>query len=214
MPTFCRLQVTLLNDNALLRDAAVNTWHYGSAGDRDADTSAFVSAISAFYNAIDSMFSSCLSGIATWKAYDLADVEPRVPFNEDQITFTPGAGTQLPNEVAVCMSFHGTLGSGINAARRRGRIYLGPLDANIVDNLTQGAIIDSATEALVAGAAETLRDVADTSDASWVVFSPTSYAAVPSLATSCFPVVGGHVDNAFDTIRSRGIDSTSRTLWP
>jgi hypothetical protein len=49
------------------------------------------------------------------------------------------------------------------------------------------------------------------------VFSPTIAGSPPwsegTLIDSSVDVVAGYVDNAFDTIRSRGSLTTARTLW-
>lgn len=134
--------------------------------------------------------------------------------------FQPGAAvaaTGLPDEVAVCLSYHGDLtdipeedGAIRPAARRRGRIYFGPLWAGAVSqgaglpvrpaSVVQADLIDAATDLLAASDAA----------AEWTWVVPH---AVATAGWSVVPVVGGWVDNAWDTQRRRGISATQRTTF-
>jgi len=126
------------------------------------------------------------------------------------------AANRMPAEVAIGLSFHGNL-TGLPevatnptpppatirpAARHRGRIYLGPLA--ISASVTSSGRVLVATDAAdcIASAASAL---AAETDAVWQVWSRAN--------AEVYPVVGGWVDNAFDTVRKRGEDMTSRTLW-
>lgn len=121
----------------------------------------------------------------------------------------------LPSEVAAVLSFHSDL-DGIPerdpgppqtrpAARRRGRVYIGPLDrqaadsaANTIPVTLRSGLVDTlnAAATLLAGAAS----------ASWSVWSRAGAAFYG-------PMVGGWVDDAFDTQRRRGEAATIRTTW-
>jgi hypothetical protein len=149
--------------------------------------------------------------------YDLAAVPPRVPIFDGELTFTPDASLCLPAEVAICMSYRGTLVSGSNAARRRGRIFLGPVTTDVLLQETGEIRVTSACTEGIADLANTLMNAGDTSTWTWAVFSPTTAGAPPwsagELTAATLSVVAGHVDNAFDTIRSRGAAATDRSVW-
>ena len=144
------------------------------------------------------------------KVYDLGDTPPRTPETRTLEFTQPTVSTVLPNEVAVVLSYRGgsgTSGGGSADPRKRGRIYIGPL------NTTAGAfsagadgdmsvntpIIDSMTKAAI-----WMRDVL-TDELGWLQYSRAN--------DGFLAVTGGFVNNAFDTQRRRGLDPTTRTVW-
>lgn len=217
--TTLRAQVALLNVNGLPADSATNTWHFTSnAVDRLVDAAQIVSDLDAFYGSIGGVLSEACSGDANIRIYDLADGTPRVPILEDEFAFTPGTGQGLPAEVAVVLSFHGATFSGSPPARRRGRLYIGPIDAGMLSTGDGNVFVSSTAAGDIRSAAQALLGDADPEGASWAVFSPTTAGPEPwsagELLAATFEVVAGHVDNAFDTMRSRGVASTSRVFFP
>jgi hypothetical protein len=87
-----------------------------------------------------------------------------------------------------------------NSKRRRGRIYLGPLQATVeggggakLYNGT-GRITDS-VRANIAAACKGLAGLSPSNDVTWVIASRVGNVAAP--------IVRGYVDTAFDTMRSR-----------
>lgn len=190
--------------SGLPEDVAVNVFH--SISSDDAHAAAFADHLVTFYNAIDGLLSSLLSSAAsaaTVSTYDLADAEPRVPTDVQAFTLTVNASNLAP-EMAICMSFQGIKISGLPQARRRGRVYLGPL----------GGIHDSTTGRPQTGHITTLTTAADTLLTStsvdplsglWAVYSPTDAQTIP--------VNNGWIDNEYDVIRSRGRKPTSRSLF-
>jgi len=138
------------------------------------------------------------------------------PFNVD--TFTLGAvgfaSVQYPREVAIALSFHGDYGTlgefGLAGtrprARHRGRIYLGPFNNFWTSfSSTSNPQLSTTGATTIAGAAERL--LTDSNHlATWAVWSRKNAAM--------YPVVGGWVDNAFDTQRRRGEDANVRTVFP
>jgi hypothetical protein len=201
------VQVSLNHDSALPEDVTVNTWSIFTATAKDTTAiEAAVNAIQAFYASIQTYLSGNLSGAGTVKAYDRADVAPRVPWYEDTMGFTPGTAAALPEEVAFCLSFQAAAASGSPQARRRGRVYLGPLGANAGGNGFAANRPVAAFMTAVAGAADTLLAASNAAaDWNWNVWSE-----VDGLGR---PVTNGWVDNAFDTQRRRGLAPTSRTLF-
>ena len=127
-----------------------------------------------------------------------------IPFT---LAAPPGGAQNLPQEVAVCTSFSAGGSPGVSPGRRRGRVYIGPLSSNAVD---QGDAISLITvselfaEVLVT-ATKRMVDNVIAAGAPLAVWSRVDEAA--------YPVVRGWVDNAFDTQRRRGVDATSRLTW-
>lgn len=220
MSTVLRVQCTLPSVNAIPRDAAVNTFHFSStAVDPLTDASLAFTLLEDFYESVEGIMSVWLTGDVNYKVYDLSDPEPRAPIATDSSTFTPQSGTSLPSECAICLSYGAPVFSGNPVGRFRGRIYLGPLDADVVDNGATGIVIDSGIMTAVTGAGGTLIvDSAATTTCRWTVFSPTSAGSPP---WSSGDVLGAsrivdrcHVDDAFDTVRSRGISPSTRISYP
>ena len=137
------------------------------------------------------------------KIFDLGETPPRVPEERQLSTFTPSDNAQpLPREVAVCCSFH----VGGPGPRNRGRTFLGPFTINAVigDAQTGGARVVAPLRDRIAERAEDMATNASL-ECTWVLWSRANNAM--------FNVVGGWVDDAFDTIRKRGNAPSTRTTW-
>lgn len=129
-------------------------------------------------------------------------------------------GTPFPSEVATVLSFHGDLTDVPQtapnptpppatirpASRLRGRIYLGPLQniAGAEDGTTHEIYINTNWRDTLTQAASALLAANDTT---W------AWCGATKAGEGTFDIVGGWVDNAFDTQRRRGQDATVRTLW-
>lgn len=217
MTTTIRVQAAFANQSGLPADIITNTWHFTSVSvDPLTDASFALNDLEAFYNVIDGIYSTAVTGAITLKAYNLSDPEPRVPMLETDISITTATGAILPNECAICLSYHGVLTSGTPAARRRGRIYLGPLDATVLDEGPNDGRVQASTCSLIAGAAAGLIAAGDPGNRQWAIFSPTIAGSPPwttsDLIFATLPVTNGYIDNAFDTVRSRGTAPSTRTL--
>lgn len=128
-----------------------------------------------------------------------------------------GAGPELPQEVAVVASFHGDLsgvpersGSTRPASRRRGRVFIGPLHVDALQEGAGGGQPQTPQVNLIGAINSALNDLRDSAalaalDAVWEVYSEAAGAG--------YPVVGGYVDDAFDTQRRRGQAPTTRSVW-
>lgn len=218
MATTLRCQVTIPNVNGIPADAITNTWHVkGWTVDPVDAANSFFTDLSDFYLAIDAFLSSSLDTSVTVDFYDLLDAIPRVPVFTDTFTITPGANAPLPHEVACVLSYAGQAVSGTAAGRRRGRIFLGPLDSAVMDDSAGQSILQTSTITAIASAANDLMGAGNTSSRQWAVFSPTSAGSQPwdaaDLLAGTLPVTHGFVDNAFDTMRSRGTLATTRVTW-
>lgn len=153
-----------------------------------------------------------LSRSAEVRFYNMADAKPRVPVIVPWTMNASLADTEdLPEEVACCVSFKG---SAPMTARRRGRIYLGPLNAFAIrgDTGLDGGVSPSRPKLsfmnTAAGAFNDFRTGCELAGGmSWEIASQT-----PSL--NYVKVMSGHVDDAWDTQRRRGVDPTSRVRFP
>jgi hypothetical protein len=206
------VQVTLNHDSALPEDSMVNTWHV--SGDLGATPGLVAQEFIDFYfaaapgalNTIAARLSSKLNGSGTVKLYNRADVKPRVPVVDVDFSGKTVGGTAMPSEVAACLSFKAAAGSGVNANRRRNRVYIGPL-AEMARTSSTDPTVDSIFRSDLGKALQALKDgiEAVTTDlATLVGFSPTD--GVPWTIAECW------VDNAFDTQRRRGEEATARTV--
>lgn len=143
---------------------------------------------------------------------------------ESILGFAPaGHVPSLPHEVALCLSFHGDVSAlgeegpvdpvtGKKTrprARRRGRVFIGPLSSSAlaaVNDVPGRPLPELVT--MISLAAN--RMMIDSSG-----LAPGMKWAVHSRKTGeMHDVVGGFVDNEFDTQRRRGGVSTSRVLFP
>lgn len=184
-------------------DKAVNVWHFLADDENELFTAAYVQ-VTTFYSAIDGLLSSAVASTGhRARAYDLADTMPRAPvFDDDPGPLTVGVNA-LPSELACCVSYQAPRQSGLSQARRRGRLYIGPLSAAWVN--TDGTM--NATALSTLGTA--VQNFLDASQAattwSWQVYSPTNLASIE--------VTNAWIDNAWDVQRRRGVEATSRALF-
>lgn len=219
MATTIRAQVNIQNVNSIPRDVAMNTWHFRSAAvDRLDDCTAITDALGAFYISIDGLYSPDIEPDVIVRYYDLGDPQPRAPIQEDTFEMTPLGSITMPHEVAICLSYNGAPSSGLSPARNRGRIYLGPWGIEVMADGAGDSIVDPGVTGAIASSAATLVDAGEGQTWFWAVFSPTTAGPEPwspaELAASTFPVTHGFVNNSFDTVRSRGIDATARSVFP
>jgi hypothetical protein len=160
--------------------------------------------LQAFYNAIDNLIYPGAVVGTTMRVlqYNMGDPEPRVPINENTFGITVSGSAAYPSDVCICLSYHGDYVSGANRARRRGRIYLGPLIATTAVAVTgQGQRVNPTLVGQILDAAELLATTQLTS-LLWSMYSETDNQA--------WPIVECSVDNGFDTRRSRDNRATTR----
>lgn len=219
LPNHVIAQVVILNDDGLPRDEVTNSLHFHKPESMPYAT--FVAglgpAVASLYNTIGTGMTSKVSSYmsnanqtgssqATVNMYDgSVPVHERIP---TPFTFTLGAptsGTDLPNEVALCLSFKRQEPGVGSFASQRGRIYIGPLSLSAITNGTSGPVPTSAfiTDLVHAGInmKTAVRAIGDGAD--HCVFSPR--------LNKLFVVTSYWVDNAMDTQRRRGPRATSRT---
>lgn len=209
-----RALIGIRRDTALPEDVSTNTLYFTTPGTSIIAESALINTrILSFFDSLASgqvqQVSRCMASVNQQghflKIYNMADAKPRVPVAEFDHVWTGIGSTSLPEEVALALSFKGAVQSGLGAARRRGRIFMGPL-ASSCASIDGGRV--RATQSVVDDllkASTFLFGNPTASGIEWVVHSPTTGP------TSSTPVASGWVDRTLDTIRSRGPATTGRS---
>jgi len=196
MGDFKRVQIIQHNATNLARDRVVNTVHFRKVG---LDPGGYSDQ-----NMADDVHAKWLLHpgftrgavkIET-RVYDMEDA-PGPPTAFKLTNITPLA-LQAPREVALCLSFRGS----VNEKRSRGRIYLGPMQSG-AERPFDGLL----TEALQL--AQQLADIGGVG-VDWCVYSPTTRAGSPALGPAFKPIQLAWCDDEWDTMRSRGYRSTKR----
>jgi hypothetical protein len=217
-------QITLEPSTHMPEDRFVNTFHF-ITNDPAASMIGIRNALNEFYasdteqvtnqqvageRAIINYFGPQIDpgNLHTGKLYDLADAKPRQPILEWNPNLVEIGDTSFPAEVAVCCSYYADSESGDNEARRRGRVFLGPLAAVSATQGLDDARVNPAFAQVIAKAATRLAN-----STGWCIYSPTTDNEGATLDESAYLVSGGWVDNAFDTQRRRGMRATSRVMW-
>lgn len=190
-------------------DKVVNTFHFEGA-ESATNTANMRDLLVDFYSDTylggtirGLMPDSAVTGDWTLNIYCLADPEPRQPRASYEGTMAVSTSDGLPSEVALCLSYHGAPVSGESQARRRGRIYLGPFTEAM--NSAEGRPGSGQMDTILGAAAELLAASQASTTWEWVVYS--------RVADATTPVVGGWVDDAWDTQRRRGVARTERRLF-
>lgn len=199
------VQVSIPYITNIPEDVAINNWSFEVPSASESNASECGAFLYTFYSGIASYFSTIVEGkVPYFKAYDRADPEPRTPFAEGPMTGLSFPGSDpLPSEVSCCLSFRGVLESGSPPARRRGRVYLGPLGQEVMDNETIGRP-GTGFRSSVINAYQAAWGELTTAGIVHEVWSGTSGTG--------HPVVQAWVDDAFDTQRSRGVRPTVRAV--
>lgn len=208
MPLF-RVLATLKSEDNVPRNHSTNSWHFNIEADTPGgDTQAerweeVADALETFYeSALGPLRGDLMAaGGHELQAYDLTEPEPRLPKYMRTFSMTGNPTGSLPAEVAVVCSFEGPRVAGVPQARRRNRIYLGPLSNQVLDVSTGLVGLGFGT-----GARDAMNALAVTSAGDngwrWDIYSPTDdFNGVIS---------NGWVNNEFDTQRRRGRSGTIR----
>lgn len=217
MPHYLRATLRCEAVDVVPADAVINTWHFRSVGAATLNDcfTEIKTNLDAFYVAVKAY----LSGQINWnnntlEFISLADPRPRYPVHTDTVAFgtLTTSNYDWPAEVAICLSMRGNIVSGDNAARKRGRVYLGPLQGtnNDLPRWTTGGVdaVATAGAALVAAGTNTELCVYSryTHYGVPVGGNITDFDEVPAnLEDSFTTVTTVWVDNAWDTQRRRGV---------
>jgi hypothetical protein len=215
-------QVTLNRDSGLPEDVITNTYHFESddnvgtdaaSGTIATDGPGLLNRLESFYMALGPLLAGSLKGTGIIKLYDWADLKPRIVRLERTFTHTTGVGS-LPGEVALVLSMKAKPAAGQAAARRRGRVYLGPLNTSVSQAPSATSADprpDTNDQATMLNAARTMARGSAGGSFRLAVFSPTTFAITADADASWNDVETLWMDNAFDTVRSRGARATSRS---
>lgn len=231
-----RAQVTLPHDNGLPEDAAVNTWHFATAGTSDATLTAIATAVDNVYTdqssdaggllpALGSFINATRANPSTIKLYDAESAPPNPPLKTVNMTLTGAVGSvsKLPSEVALCGSFQAAPVSGEDQARKRGRVFFGPLTVDALISAAPDGVPSDGIKYSIIAAFTRLKAASDAAaDWSWIVWSRgarervlqpdgvTYRATGPLLPPQNYPVASFWVDDRFDTQRRRGTKPTAK----
>lgn len=205
-----RVMSILKSETGLPEDVFVNTFHFTTTAALDASHRLQVAGrVHQFFTegaASEAPVSQYLSGVIPrtdliheLRVYDLADSKPRPPVTM-QWTVAPRSGTtNMPNEVACCLSFYASR----SLPRNRGRVYIGPLSSGAVEEGIGDIRPTQAFREALAAAAVRMSEPTD--GIVWCVRS--------EMDSVLKPITGGWVDHALDTVRKRGIKPTGRDVW-
>ena len=232
--TVARVQHIYHGKSNLPRDQYVTTWHFAQpdgpggslTGVSPSEALDLVAAVENFYTVATGQTKAMLHyhafpGFApvhtSYKVYNLSQPQPRVPVyvGPPVAQSATNAAPTLPGEVAVCLSYNAVPVAGIPAGRRRGRIFLGPLNTNAMIQAADG---HCRPEPMILSdakiAAKRMRAAAlGTGGWYWGVYSPTQ-AAVEEESPGdpgWGDATAVSTDDAFDTQRRRGIAPLART---
>lgn len=216
-----RVTVSIPRDSGLEEDRTTNTFHFRTLTGgvlASGQVDAVAAALEAFYDDVPpapatvklSDFLSALNANpVTLDFYQLPAVSGPTGVPYAQRTFNAtwrnvGSSDDTPEENAVCLSYRKVAGVGENQKRMRGRIYLGPMSTSAWE--VSGGRVRVATSlqhTLTQAAKKLQEDVrAIGVNFDWVVHSPTTW--------DDHVIEEFWVDNAVDTIRSRGASPDAR----
>lgn len=190
--------------SGIAKDASVNVFHVLVTPPTAPSSSTIGNSWQTFMRALAGLFPSTVATSGhTFKIYDLEDLEPRAPIYESTWSFAGAlSGASAPPELCITTSFQGERESGLLQRRRRGRMYLGPIDSAVVDV----GRISPTDQGTIVTATKNLADAINAiTDHQFCVYSRADDAFVP--------VDNGWVDNAVDVQRRRGLAATARVTW-
>jgi len=190
----------------LPKDTYVNTWHFYNGG-APTDFDNVRDMLKDFYcttptgNAVAKYMTNLIQSPATIKAYDMDSPKPRAPSYESTFNLTGlGTGTPVPFECAVCLSFEAARVSGQIQARRRNRVYLGPLASGIL--WSDGRPLPTAITSIMDAAKRLYAAQAASGSWKWQVYSGTD--------NKIYDIKHIWIDDSYDTQRRRGLSPSTR----
>jgi hypothetical protein len=190
----------------LAADRVVNVFHFTTTDDYAIGSAKCLNAVYEFYTQTTPGAGRIGELLSPWIQRDaeLRSYQMTLPKNERVPTVYPmtlptGSAQGWPEETCLCLSVRGAPPAG---PRKRGRIFLGPLnvDAVLVASTTNPT---RPSQALRDNVLLHAKKLVDTADIEWCIRSTR-----PS--ENYVPIVSGYVDNAFDNQLRRGPDATER----
>lgn len=212
-----RAQVELERRGGMPEDVSVNVMHFEGDDDPgqpdrarwDQLAPGLANRIAGFYQDVGAYLAATLTGNGVVTLYDMADATPRIPRFIEPFTFVP-SGVALPAEVALVISFKAEALAGANTARRRGRIFLGPIADFVpfdpaLSDIRPGPLD---LQAILGFFGTMARGTAGS--ARLAIFSPTTLQAGGTIDDAWTDADSLWMDDAFDTQRRRGAAATLR----
>lgn len=219
------VRAVMTADSGLVEDQVINDFafrHQSGLAPTTAELDDLAGAVDDFYNSIDVGTGYCPAHFISTHVDRAATHElefVNIATGGSPVYSVPWLGpvapegdTNLPNEVAAVLSFHGTLtgileevGATRPRARRRGRLYVGPLRNNSINGSLPAPTLGTALLTALRTNANVMFDAADAAGFTWSVWS--------RMANELYAVVGGWTDNAPDTQRRRGQVSSARVTY-
>jgi hypothetical protein len=133
--SFYKAQVELERDTNAAEDRTVNAFHFqtDNIGTDSQELDDIVAGLTTLYNVLDGSLSRELSGAWRIKIYDLEDPPQRVPVRDTSPAALSPAASALPSQLAMIVNYEAPGVSGFPQARRRGRLFIGPLSSSQTD---------------------------------------------------------------------------------
>lgn len=209
-------QVAFAGSSGLPKDVYVNTYHadLGTGEPTEAQCEDVADEIEASYLDTDGADRNILSWLSEEvnttiriKAYLMSDPVPRAPLLDKVYSIAGGTtgNGRLAAEVALCLSFQGDTISGSPQARRRGRVFVGPL---------RPTANDSATGRPATGFRDTMQHFGNELYGRINALAGWTWGVWSGADADFVPITNGWIDNAFDTQRRRGLAPVSRVIFP
>jgi len=214
-----RVQSVFPMFSGLPKDVITNTTHWlwddeGLWDTIDGAKIEIAARLGAFYSAA---YNSMRADYVLWNnaridVINLGDPPPRVVHSQPLTVAATGGpfSSQIPTEVAICVSYHAAPTSGVPRGRLHNRFYLGGLAQAIIGSSgTTFPRIDGPRITAITGALTALL-VANGDGIEWRQYSGVSSTEPGGVLRE---IVGGWVDNSPDTQRRRSVNANARTVW-
>lgn len=201
-------------------DYSQNSWCFeeGPESDPMIVGATAVTKVTSFYGAIGQYFGPSVSRVANVHHHLVYDLAAEIdtpgagtgsPIIDSTFSIPTQAGTAgMPSEVAMCLSYHAELAGSVvevgatrPRSRRQGRVYLGPLSTAVMN--------EEAGMGVTRPRLVIRQEFADAA-AAMIVGTGHDWSIWSRKDSTVREIVGGWVDNAFDTQRRRGVATTSR----
>jgi hypothetical protein len=186
-----KAQVAAAADSVLPRDRLINTIHFDRPLGLPNDPDVVATDIA-------NLFSTSWYGLTrqiTVRLYEVGGPPPHFPFGQATLRTGLAPVTPGPREVAVCLSYYATR----NLPRQRGRLFLAAVSGGA--DTSQGRPNTGARDRVIA-LGQGISAIGG-ADIDWGVYSPTEQQFRRVTNIWC--------DDEWDTVRSRGLRSTTRT---
>lgn len=191
MATTYRAQVAIWTDSVAPRDACVVNPCFHDLGTSDADGLA--------QDILDEFQTVGPAGQIEVKLYDVTTPPPNPPLARKIEAVGTSPQAACPREVALCLSFY----ADSNVPRRRGRLFIPIHWIKAGTTAALGVRPSTGDRTTIGGIADKLANIGGV-DVDWVVWSERSQQH--------HSVTNWYVDDEWDTVRSRGLRPTTRTI--